>query len=103
MLLAAQAHELPADRISFRQSLLWIRDFWTTAWMISPGNVPRSLADLRETLVSLVLPERRSERRYPRQVKIKMSNFARNRGRRRRRKKARDVGRRLRRQPRRAK
>lgn len=84
MLLTAEASELQADRISFRESLLWIRDFWTTAWMISPGNVPRSLADLRQTLAGLILPERRSERRYPRQVKIKMSNFPRNRGRRRR-------------------
>ena len=66
MLLTARAEELPASRISFRASLLWIRDFWTTAWMISPGNVPRSLADLRGRLTDLVLPERRSERRYPR-------------------------------------
>jgi len=82
MLLTANACEIPAARISFRASLLWIRDFWTTAWMISPGNVPRSLADLRDTLTDLILPERRTERRYPRHVKIKMSNYPRNRGRR---------------------
>jgi hypothetical protein len=87
MLLVAQASELPPARISFRASLLWIRDFWTTAWMISPGNVPKSLAALRDTLADLILPERRSDRRYPRQVKIKMSNFKRNRGRNRRPKK----------------
>lgn len=83
MLLVAQARELPPNRISFRASLLWIRDFWTTAWMISPGNVPRELADLHSRLDDLILPERRGERRYPRHVKIKMSNYARNRGRRR--------------------
>jgi len=82
MLLTAQAREVPPSRISFRASLLWIRDFWTTAWMISPGNVPRSLADLRDKLADLILPERRTERRYPRHVKIKMSNYPRNRGRR---------------------
>ena len=82
MLLTAEAEELPPARISFRASLLWIRDFWTTAWMISPGNVPKSLAVLRGTLRDLILPERRSERRYPRHVKIKMSNYPRNRGRR---------------------
>jgi hypothetical protein len=82
MLLTAQAYELPPSRISFRSSLLWIRDFWTTGWMISPGNVPKSLADLREKLSDLILPERRSERRYPRHVKIKMSKFPRNRGKR---------------------
>jgi len=89
MLLTAQAYELPAARISFRSSLLWIRDFWTTGWMISPGNIPRCLADLREQLSGLILPERRSDRRYPRHVKIKMSNFPRNRGKRARRKKKR--------------
>lgn len=83
MLLVAQAHEVPPNRISFRASLLWIRDFWTTAWMISPGNVPKALVDLRSSLGDLVLPERRSERRYPRHVKIKMSCYPRNRGKRR--------------------
>jgi len=81
MLLAAQAHELPPTRISFKSSLLWIRNFWLTAWRTSaPGNLPKSLATLRSTLDVLILPERRSERRYPRHVKIKMSNYARNRG-----------------------
>lgn len=81
MLLTAEACELPAARMSFRSSMLWIRDFWTTAWMLSPGCVPRALADLRGELQGLINPPRRSERRYPRHVKIKMSNYARNRGR----------------------
>lgn len=80
MLLAAEARSIPARRISFRSSLLWIRDFWTSAWMISPGNIPRALADLRTGFDDLVLPERRSQRRYPRHVKIKMSQYKRNRG-----------------------
>jgi len=82
MLLAAQAHELPPRRISFRSSLLWIRNFWLTSWGTSPGNIPKSLANFRSTLDVLILPERRSERRYPRHVKIKMSNYLRNRGKR---------------------
>jgi hypothetical protein len=82
MLIVAEGNKLPPNRISFRASLLWIRDFWTSAWMISPGNIPKSLADLRTQLNDLVLPERRGERRYPRHVKIKMSNYARNRGKR---------------------
>ena len=82
MFLTAQELELPATRISFRESLLIIRDVWTTAWMLSPGNVPRELKDLRQYLKTLVLPKRRSQRRYPRHVKIKMSKYARNRGRR---------------------
>jgi hypothetical protein len=83
MLLAAQAHGLPPKRISFRSSLLWIRSFWLTAASTrSPGNIPKHLAELRSTLDVLILPKRRSERRYPRHVKIKMSNYKRNRGRR---------------------
>lgn len=80
MFLTAQESEVPAARISFRTSLLYIRDFWTTGWMVSPGNIPRTLADLRDKLRGLILPERRRERRYPRHVKIKMSNYPRNRG-----------------------
>ena len=82
MLLAAQAHDLEPKCISFRSSLLWIRTFWLTAWTTSPTNIPRNLGQLRSTLDVLILPPRRSERRYPRHVKIKMSNFKRNRGRR---------------------
>ena len=81
MLLAAQAHALPPKRISFRSSLLWIRNFWLSAWSTAPGNIPKSLADFRSTLDVLILPPRRSERRYPRHVKIKMSSYPRNRGR----------------------
>ncbi len=83
MLLAAQAHDLPPKRISFRSSLLWIRNFWITAALTrSPGSIPKHLAQLRSTLDVLILPERRSHRRYPRHVKIKMSHYKRNRGKR---------------------
>jgi hypothetical protein len=82
MLLAAQQHELPPRRISFRLSLMWIRNFWVGAWMAAPGTLPKKLADFRASLDILILPERRTERRYPRHVKIKMSNYPRNRGRR---------------------
>lgn len=82
MLLAAEAHKLPPTRISFRSSLMWIRNFWVTALLTSPGNVPRHLGQLRSTLDVLILPERRSDRRHPRHVKIKMSGYPRNRGRR---------------------
>lgn len=82
MLMAAAQKHLPPKRISFKSSLLWMRNFWLTAWQTSPGTLPKKLVDLRDQLDALVLPERRSERRYPRHVKIKMSNYARNRGRR---------------------
>lgn len=82
MLLAAQAHKLPPKRISFRSSLLWIRTFWLTSWGTSPGNIPKSLAGFRSTLDVLILPDRRPARRYARHVKIKMSTYKRNRGKR---------------------
>ena len=80
MLLAAAAVKVPPRRISFWESLLLIRNVWITSWMTASGNIPRNLADLRKNLGSLVLPERRAERRFPRHVKIKMSNYNRNRG-----------------------
>jgi hypothetical protein len=57
-----------------------IRNFCLAAWATSPGAVPRRLGSLDQDLRLLLLPPRRPERRYPRHVKIKMSNYARNRG-----------------------
>ncbi len=82
MLLAAQSNNVHPRRISFRSSLLWIRTFWLSAWRTKAGNIPKHLGQFRSTLDVLILPERRTERRNPRHVKIKMSNYARNRGKR---------------------
>jgi hypothetical protein len=65
-------------RISFRHALNFIRVFWLTGWLASPGVLPRRLAALHDELKLLILPERRP-RRYPRAVKIKMSNYPRKR------------------------
>jgi hypothetical protein len=64
-------------RVSFRGTLLELRDLWMAAWTISPGTLPRALERLHQHLALLVLPPRRP-RRYPRAVKIKMSNYPRN-------------------------
>jgi len=83
MLQVAQANDVAPKRISFWSSLLLMRTFWeVTAWRTRPGNVPRYLAEYESRLQVLVLPPRRSNRRYPRHVKIKMSNYKRNRGKR---------------------
>jgi hypothetical protein len=80
----ATAREVPPARISFRSSLLLMRNFWeVVAWRSRPGNVPKYLSEFHSTLDVLLLPPRRTARRFPRHVKIKMSNYARNRGRRR--------------------
>ena len=65
---------IPPRRISYRHALMLIRNFWITAWLASPGVLPRRLETLHEELALLVLPERRP-RRFPRAVKIKMSNY----------------------------
>jgi len=67
-------------RISFRGSLRLIRDLFLWAEVASPGKLPKMIRDMRIEMEDLIIPPRRSERRYPRHVKIKMSSYARNDG-----------------------
>jgi len=62
-------------RISFITSLHLIRDECIWSASASPGAIPRHLRQLRANIARFVLPPRRSERRYPRAVKIKMSSY----------------------------
>jgi len=79
MTRAAAEAGVPPIRISYRYALVLIRDFWRLAAITSgPGLLPRRIARLHTDLALLVLPPRRS-RRYPRAVKIKMSNYPRQR------------------------
>jgi hypothetical protein len=73
--------KVPPTRISFVTSLAMIREelLGLTLPRMTPGAVPASLKRLRRRLKRLVLPPRRSERSYPRTVKLKMSNYDRNR------------------------
>ena len=80
---AAPRARVPPLRVSYRNALLAVRAFWHTAWDTAPGTLPRRLDALLDELALCVLPERRA-RRYPRAVKIKMSNYPRKRPRRRR-------------------
>ena len=82
MLEVAEQAGVAPTRISFRHSLQLVRIFCLVeAWTMSPGNLPKRLVGLVEMMGLLILPERRSERRYKRHVKIKMSNYKRNPGR----------------------
>lgn len=83
MLDVAEAAGVSPLRVSFRHSLMLIRVFCTVeAWTTTPGKIPSRLASHREMVKALlILPERRSERRHERHVKIKMSNYKRNPGR----------------------
>lgn len=77
---AAEAGVSPT-RISFVHSLLLVRD--ELGGMTGPrlplGTIPKRLQNLRRNMKRLILPKRRSERVYPRAVKVKMSNYPRKR------------------------
>lgn len=79
MASVAKVLGVPPNRISFVASFQLIRDEWLWSAVASPGAIPRHLVRLRESLKRYLLPPRRSERSYPRAVKIKMSNYARKR------------------------
>lgn len=67
-------------RISFTAALRFFVEQWQWAAMTStPGAIPKRLATMRERIRRFVLPPRRPERSYPRAVKLKMSNYDRNR------------------------
>jgi len=61
-------------QLSYRHSLMLIRNFWIGAWLASPGVLRKRLDALQDELALLVLPARRA-RSYPRAVKIKMSGY----------------------------
>jgi hypothetical protein len=76
---AADEAGVEPTRLSFVSALTLIRNAWMM-WSFQPmvpGRIPAAMLDLRRHLKLLVLPPRRSERAYPRAVKIKMSNYAR--------------------------
>jgi len=82
MLRLAENAKLDPTRISFTHSIRLIRLFCTiTAWTSAPSNLPRRLPDLDDMLPLLILPERRSDRCYPRHVKITKNKYKRNPGR----------------------
>ena len=67
-------------RISFMHSLRVIRDVFYLAATVTPGSLPKMVKKIRPEIGSIILPERRTQRRYPRHVKIKMSGYLRNDG-----------------------
>lgn len=75
--VARRAGVLP-NQISYRHTLHFVRAFWISAWLASPGVLPKRLQTLHEEVRLLLLPPRRP-RNYPRAVKIKMSNYPRKR------------------------
>lgn len=75
MVRIAEEAEVPPNQVSFVMALRLIRDEWLWCAVAKPGAIPRHLRELRAEVLRFVLPPRRSQRRYPRAVKIKMSNY----------------------------
>ncbi len=77
---AAEIAEVPPTRMSFVGCLRAIKFQLVLFAAISPGKMAKVLDRFHgELAASCVLPPRRSERLYPRAVKIKMSNYPRKR------------------------
>lgn len=76
----AKEHNLSPLRVSFRNTLHIVREIICTA-AVGKGSIRNLIKVLNERIALLILPERRPERKYPRHVKIKMSNYKRNPGR----------------------
>ena len=74
---AADEARVEPTRISFVNAVAMIRYSWISASTppLAPGRIPSTLLNLRRDLKLLVLPPRRTERRNPRVVKIKMSAY----------------------------
>ena len=73
---AADEIGVPPTRISFTNALAMVRYAFLSASTVplAPGRIPATLLNVRRDIKLLLLPERR-ERSYPREVKIKMSNY----------------------------
>lgn len=73
----AAEFEVAPTRISFVASLRHCVEQWHLATIVSPGTIPDRLATATDRMRTFVLPPRRGERVFPREVKLKMSNYAR--------------------------
>ena len=78
----ADANEVSPHRVSYRGTLLLVRNVCVCA-ATGVGSVQKLLDTMNSEMKLLILPPRR-DRRYPRAVKIKMSNYPRNTGKSRR-------------------
>lgn len=75
MVRIAEQANVPPNQISFAMALRLIRDEWQWCAVARPGAIPRHLRELRADVLRFVLPPRRSQRSYPRAVKIKLSCY----------------------------
>lgn len=72
--------KVPPTRISFVTTLELVREqIIAISYVRTPGSIPTAFARYDDRLKRLILEERRTERSYPRSVKVKMSNYTRKR------------------------
>jgi hypothetical protein len=76
--MTARTMRISPQRLSYRTSLVLIRDLFLWAATAAPGSLPKMLHGLRLDLRQLVLPPRRPERSYPREIKLMWSSYNRN-------------------------
>lgn len=76
---AAHLAGVPPVRMSFVSCFRAIKFQMLLLAAVSPGKIPKVVERFHHELAAFVLPPRRSERSYPRAVKIKMSNYPRKR------------------------
>ena len=74
----AKELDVAPTRISFVAALRYFVEQWLwAASTATPGAIPKRLSTMRDRVRLFLLPERRSDRVFPRAVKIKMSNYPR--------------------------
>lgn len=72
--IADEATVEPA-RISFMTALRYIVDEWLWSSNAAPGSIPAKLRAMRENIKRYILPKRRSQRTYPRAVKMSKTRY----------------------------
>ena len=72
----AEEAQVEPQRISFITALRYIVDEWLwSALSRSPGAIPAKLKQMRADIRRFILPPRRSERRFPRAVRMIMTHY----------------------------
>jgi hypothetical protein len=71
----ANEADIEPVRISFVTTLHLIRDEFILDAAAAPGAIPRHLQRLRANIKRFILPPRRTERSYPRAVKLRTSRY----------------------------
>lgn len=62
-------------RISFTMALRYIIDEWLWSSNAAAGSIPAKLRAMRNDIKKFILPKRRTQRRYPRAVKLSKTQY----------------------------